>query len=172
MRKGWYWPWIIVALLVATAAGQGVMLYAATHDPSMAIEPDYYRKAVDWDTHMAQDAANRALGWTAQGTVGGVEAGAAEVVVRLNDAAGASIGGARVRVTAIHNLDGARHVEGTLAERADGLYAARLRFDRPGMWEIRVDAVRGAEHFTASLRTEAALAPARPAGVLANPGAQ
>ena len=172
MKKGWYWPWIIVALLVATAVGQGVMLYAATHDPSMAIEPDYYRKAVDWDTQMAQDSANRALGWTAQASVGGVDANGAEVVVRLGDAGGAAIGGARVRVTAIHNLDGARHVEGTLAERAERSYGARLPLHRPGMWEVRVDAVRGADHFTASLRAEAALAPARPTGVVASPPAR
>lgn len=169
MKKGWYWPWIIIALLVATAAGQGVMLYAATHDPSMAIEPDYYRKAVDWDTQMAQDAANRSLGWTARASIGGVDASGSEVVVALADAEGLPVAGARVRVAAIHNLDGARHVEGTLTEGAGRTYTARLPLHRAGLWELRVDAVRGADRFTASLRAEAALAPARPARVLTSP---
>ena len=51
---GWWWPWFVVALLVATAGGQGIMLYAATHDPTFAIEPDYYQKAVAFDTTIQQ----------------------------------------------------------------------------------------------------------------------
>ena len=164
MKKGWYWPWLIVALLAATAAGQGVMLYAATHDPTMAIEPDYYRKAVNWDSQMAQDASNLALGWTAQARVGAVGTDGADVVVRLADAAGAPVAGALVRVTAIHNLDGARHVEGTLVQGAAGSYAARLPLHRAGLWELRVDAVRGSERFTASLRVEAPAATASSTG--------
>ena len=101
-----------------------------------------------------------------------MEADGAEVVVRLSDAGGAPVGGARVRVTAIHNLDGTRHVEGALVARADGSYGARLPLHRPGLWEVRVEAVRGTDRFTASLRTEAALAPARPARVLASPQAR
>ena len=50
MKKGWYWPWFIGVLLVATAGGQGVMLYAATHDSTFALEPDYYKRAVAFDT--------------------------------------------------------------------------------------------------------------------------
>ena len=62
---GWWWPWFVVALLVATAGGQGIMLYAATHDPTFAIEPDYYQKAVAFDTTIQQERGNLALGWTA-----------------------------------------------------------------------------------------------------------
>jgi hypothetical protein len=161
MNKGWYWPWIVIALLVATAAGQGVILYAATHDRAMAIEPDYYRKAVAWDAQMALDSAGRRLGWTAAAAIGAVDESGADVTVRLADSAGAPLPRARLRVTAIHNLDGARHVEGTLVERADGSYAARLPLHRAGLWEVRVDALRGRDHFTTSLRTDATIAAPR-----------
>ncbi|MFI5312175.1 MAG: FixH family protein [Gemmatimonadales bacterium] len=155
MKKGWYWPWLIVALLVATAAGQGVMLYASTHDPSMVIEPDYYQKAVAWDSQMAQDSVNRALGWRAGVAVGAIDSDGAEVSVALTDSSGTAVDGARVNVTAVHNLDGARHVVGVLTERADQSYAARLPLDRAGQWEFRLDAVRDGEHFTSSVRAEA-----------------
>ena len=155
MKKGWYWPWIVAALLVATAAGQGILFYAATHDASMAIEPDYYRKAVAWDAQRARDSVSAALGWTATGELRAPDSTGAEVAVRLADADGAPLGGARVRVTAIHNLEGARRVEGALPERATGTYAAKLPLRRAGLWELRIDAHRGRDHFTATVRTDA-----------------
>jgi hypothetical protein len=64
-RSGRFWPWFVTALLVATAAGQGIMFYAATHDPTFAVEPDYYAKGVGFDTTMALERETAALGWHA-----------------------------------------------------------------------------------------------------------
>ncbi len=155
MKKGWYWPWLVAALLLFTAGFQGWLLYAATHDPSMSIEPDYYRKAVAWDSRMAQDSVNRSLGWRAVASLGAVGPDGAGLTLVLTDDAGAPVSGARVRVTGIHNLDGARHVRGALAEAGSGAYAARLPFDRAGLWELQVEALRGHDRFTVSLRTDA-----------------
>src|SRR5664279_5249071 len=101
--KGWYWPWLIAALLVATVAGQGVMLYAAASDPTFAVEPDYYKKAVDFDDVIAQEAANQRLGWGASAVIGARAAAGAEFTLRLADAKGAAMPGARVTVVAINN---------------------------------------------------------------------
>ncbi len=160
MKKGWYWPWIIIALLVATAAGQGVMLYAATHDSTFSLEPDYYKKAVAFDTVMAQERENATLGWTASATIGANLQGTREVTLTLTDAAGARITDAHVRVTAIHNLEGDRHVTQGLTVRDDGRFTARLPIPRAGMWELRIDAMRGRERYTNSLRVDASNAPA------------
>ncbi len=151
--RGWHWPWIIGALLVGTAAVQGVLIWAATHDPTFAVVPDYYRSAVAWDSTMARERANLALGWSARATIVRERTGA-DVIVRLSDSAQRPVRGARVRVTAIHNLAGGSPVEGAMAERADGAYDARLPLERPGLWELRVEAVRGADRFTASLRAD------------------
>jgi nitrogen fixation protein FixH len=160
MKKGWYWPWLIVALLFFTAGFQGWLIFAATHDPSMAIEPDYYRKAVAWDERMAQDSVSESLHWQPALSLGAIGRDGARVTVRLGDSAGAPVRGARVRVVAIHNLDGTRHIEGALESQGDGSYAAQLPLDRTGLWEVRVEALRGREHFTASLRADATSAPA------------
>jgi len=154
-RAGWYWPWIVTALLVGSAAVQGVIIWAATHDPSFAIEPDYYRKAVAWDARLAEERASAALGWTATASLTRASAGApAAIVLSLRGAGREPVRGAHVRVTAIHNRDGAHPVIGALAERADGAYGAELPLERAGLWEVRVDATRGAERFSASLRTD------------------
>jgi nitrogen fixation protein FixH len=132
-----------------------VIIWAATHDPSFAIEPDYYRKAVAWDARLAQERANAALGWTATATLARASARArAAIVLSLRDAGGQAVRGARVRVTAIHNRDGAHPVVASLAERADGAYDAQLPLAHVGLWEVRVDAMRGAQRFSASLRAD------------------
>jgi nitrogen fixation protein FixH len=155
MKKGWYWPWFIVALLVATAAGQGVMLYAATHDSTFSLEPDYYKKAVAYDTVIKQERENLALGWTATATVGPLVDGARDVVLTLTDGAAHPIPDAHVRVTAIHNLEGDHHIAQALSAQPDGRFAARMPLLRSGLWELRVDVMRGHDRFMPSLRVEA-----------------
>lgn len=153
--KGWYWPWLIAALLIATVAGQGVMLWAASHDDTMAIEPDYYRKAVAWDSTAALDSASRALRW--QATVGIALAGKgdSELSVVLTDSTGMPVDSARVHAVMIHNLDGARHIEATLVSAGAGRYVATLPLDHTGMWEVRLVAERGRDRFAISARAEA-----------------
>jgi len=167
MKKGWYWPWFIGVLLVATAAGQGVMLYAATHDSTFSIEPDYYKKAVAFDTVIKQDRENVALGWTAKATIGALVDGTREVVLTLADSAAHPLADAHVRVTAIHNLEGDRHVTQALSVDADGRFAAKLPLVRAGLWELRVDVRRGHERFTPSLRVEAPGATSGPPSTVA-----
>ena len=45
MKPGAGWPIGIAIVLAATVVGNLVMMRVAGDDPSMAIEPDYYRKA-------------------------------------------------------------------------------------------------------------------------------
>jgi len=111
------------------------------------------------DQRMAQDSVNESLGWTTMLALGTVARDGAQVTLRLADAVGTPVRGARVRVTAIHNLDGARHIEGTLAGQDDGSYVARIPLDRTGLWELQIDALRGHDHFTASLRADATAGP-------------
>ena len=105
-QSGWWWPWFVVALLVATAAGQGIMYYEATHDPTFAIEPDYYNKAVAYDSAMLRERETIALGWHPIGTMTAASPTDAAVRVVLTDSLGLPVVGARVRGSAIHNLDG------------------------------------------------------------------
>ena len=159
MKKGWYWPWFIGILLVATAGGQGVMLYAATHDSTFALEPDYYKRAVAFDTVIQQQRANLALEWTAHASVGPLVDGQREVALTLTDGNAHPITDARVRVTAIHNLEGDHQVSQSLRASTDGRFVASMPLMRAGLWELRVEALRGRERFTPSLRVDAAATP-------------
>ncbi len=149
MQASKLWPAALVAVLAITVAANGFILYAANDDPNgSAVERDYYRKGVEWDSTMADEARGRSLGWKLQADCPGWLAGkGAEVRVRVSDGKGSALGGAAVRVEAIHNLEAATPVTAALAEGPAGDYRGILPLDRGGRWELRLDVRRGGQHF-------------------------
>lgn len=156
--RGRAWIAAVVFILGGTVALNGWVLRLANADPSFAVEPDYYRRALRWDDELAQRERNAALGWTLEPNVGGTSAVGAELRVRLADSSGAALRGASVLVSAFpvarssHVIAAALH-EGT---RDAGGYSARVAIDRPGEWELRFEATRGADVFTAVRRVRVA----------------
>jgi nitrogen fixation protein FixH len=158
-RSARMWPIAIVAVLGSTVVAN-VALLVATRGDGAAVEPDYYGKALRWDETLAARAASDALGWRADATLEGLDRdGRALVRVRITDRGGVPVRDARVRVTAIHNLDPLHPVTGALAPAPSGRYATRLPLGRLGWWELRLEADRGDQRFVADLRAD--LAPAR-----------
>jgi nitrogen fixation protein FixH len=157
MTKGWYWPFLLVALL---ASGVGANIYfmcRALGDPSFAVEPDYYAKAVAWDAHQAQASRNADLGWTLALNVAPADRGTgrARVVAHFADRDGRPLSGLAVGLEAFHNARAADIVQAQLAETAEHDYAAEVAITRPGLWEFRLRALRGTETFTAVLEQDA-----------------
>ncbi|MEZ4456629.1 MAG: FixH family protein [Gemmatimonadales bacterium] len=52
----------MIGVLAITVGANGYMLYEANRGMA-AVEPDYYQKAVDFDSTMAQARRNASLGW-------------------------------------------------------------------------------------------------------------
>jgi nitrogen fixation protein FixH len=163
--RGLAWP-IGLAVILAISVGANMFVFhLANDDPSFAVEPDYYRKAVQWDDELAQRRRNAELGWRAAATLAAAREGAAggdaatELRVRLTDSAGAPLDGAAVSVEALA-IDRASQVATfTLAAASDpagGVYSAMLPAARAGRWELRLVATRGGERFTAVERLERA----------------
>lgn len=151
---GRLWPWIPAILLTTLIGAQMTVLASVLDDPTFATERDYYRKAVDWDARRATERRSQALGWTARA---GVEARSPNVnplTVRLVDAHGAAVSGARVHASTFHNARAAHARELALSEVSPGLYGADLGPARPGLWELRLAAERGPDSFEATLRFE------------------
>jgi nitrogen fixation protein FixH len=151
------WPAAVIAVLAITVIANAWLFYAAHDQDAAVVEPDYYRKAVAYDTTLAERHASDALGWHVEVALGTPSpAGRATMGVRLTDSAGAPVTGARVRVKATHNRDAAHEVTGELAavDSLPGTYAAELWMQRFGLWQLDVEAERGAEHFVTTLRCE------------------
>jgi nitrogen fixation protein FixH len=167
MKPGRWWPIAVVAVLAITVLANVVVLWVASDPDAEAVEPDYYRKAVAWDSTRVERARNLALGWRLDATVGPLGGGGAEVRARLADAAGAPLAGATVELEAIHNRIAAHPVHAVLfpaggAGGEAGVYAAAVPLARPGLWELRFTVRRGSDRFTVDRRLDVALAP--PAG--------
>ena len=153
--RAWLWP-AGLALALAVSAGSNILfMVVANRDPSFAVEPDYYRKSLEWDRTMAQEQANRALGWTlAVESLPAPARGHLRLVARLADGAGRSLDGAVVTLDAMHGARAAEVVRGELAGEGGGRYAADLPLRRRGLWELRVQVQRGNDVFTRRLSVD------------------
>lgn len=150
--KGWYWPLVVIGLLVGGAGANVGFMLVATGDASFAVEPDYYRKALDWDRTMAQEARNAELGWSISTRLEHAgRPGQARLIARVTDRAGAPLGGARVSVEAFASARASQIVFATLEPQGDGVYAVGLPSGHPGLWELRLRVARGAEMFTRTI---------------------
>lgn len=164
------WPGIVVCLLGANVVGTLYAAYIAGSDPHAVIEPDYYQKAVGWDSTMAQGRRSDALGWQVTPSLGALGTARTSMLgLSVLDSAGRPVTGASVHVDAIAVMQADSVLRSTLDDLGSGAYSAGLALRRTGLWEVHVSVVRGTERFTRTLRLDvSASEPARE--VVARPG--
>jgi len=151
-RRAWLWPVGLAALLAASAGANLAFVVVATRDPSFAVVPDYYTKALDWDRTLAQEAHNRGLGWSLSVTTDrSTRPGQIRLVVGLADATGVALDDAIVSVEALHGARAAELVSVTLTPAGRGRYVADLPLRRAGLWELRFRVSRAGDLFTSRL---------------------
>ena len=158
MKRGAWWPIGVAAILAATVGANIWLAVVAESDPSFSVEPNYYEKAITWDSAMAQARENQRLGWRLEPRLGEISAARdTRLDVRLVDSTGAPIRDATVRVAAFFNAR-ASHVLNATLQRDSMDYTARLPMTHAGAWEFRFDVHRGHEHFTNTSRIDAVAA--------------
>ena len=161
------WAWAPAALLFTLIGTQVGVLAVVLDDPTFSTEPDYYRKAVDWDAHMARVRQSQALGWSTRARLEHAAPGASRapsLIVAISDRDGEPVSGARLQALAIFNSSAARPLLLTPTEAAPGEYRAELGVFHAGTWELRLQAQRAGEHYEARLRLELARETRGPAG--------
>lgn len=147
------WPVAIVTVLLMQVAFGLWMARTANNDPNFAIEPDYYNRAVNWDSTMAQSRRDRALGWQAVASLTRDTGRTAALRVVLIDAAGMPLVADSVQAEALAVAHAATVHRLVLTSDAGG-YAAQVPMAANGLWDVSVRAMRGSDVFTAKLRTE------------------
>lgn len=156
MKPGMAWPMGVAVILGATIAANLWVMRVANADPAFAIEPDYYKKAVNYDSTMAQARANLSLGWAVITQFAPVrDRGQTPISVALHDSAAAPITGAHVTIMARFNARANDTLTAVLTEARPGEYSAALPITHAGEWEVRVDATRAGARFSASTRVTA-----------------
>jgi len=157
VKRGAWWPIGIATVLAATVGANIWIAVVANDDPSFAIEQDYYKKAVAWDTTLARREASRRLGWHIEPVLGAMTRDGVQLHVTLVDSTGAPIEGATVKVSAFYNARAGTLVNATLRSGASE-YTAQLPVHHAGQWELRFDVTRGTDRFVSTSRVEAAAA--------------
>jgi nitrogen fixation protein FixH len=149
------WPVGVSVVLGVTVAVNAVLYYVAGADPSFAIEPNYYAKAVKWDSTVAQTKRSAALGWRLSPALTPiVPRVGARLSVTLTDSTGAPITDAIVKVSALYNARAGTVLESVLRPDTNG-YDTILGISNAGLWEFRFDVTRRRQHFTSTVRLDA-----------------
>lgn len=157
MKRGMQWPIGVAMILAVTVIGDVWIAVIASRDEAFAVEPDYYRKAVNFDEEMALRDASLKLGWIVDPTLAlGTPDSVGSISAIVRDSSGVLVTGARVELVAMHNARASRQLEVTLAEDSGGRYRAPLDAQRPGEWELRFLVSRGADRFAVRTRVDGA----------------
>lgn len=142
------WPAALIAVLATTVIANVVIYRMANNDPSFAVEPDYYQRAVDWDSAVARGERSLALGWVADVRLAPPEAGHATLTVTLATRDAQPIDSVDVRAALSHNAEGARVFAVQLLPAGPGRYAARVPSTAQGLWRVDLVVTRGADVFS------------------------
>jgi nitrogen fixation protein FixH len=147
------WALAPVVMIASMLGGLGYMAHLATDDPSFAVEKDYYKKAIDWDSTQAQAATNARLGWSIDLSVEPRDQ-QLSLVVHAKDSHGAPLRNANVRVEAFANARASHVVKADLQPQTDGALAASIPLVRPGLWEFRFVVESAGQRFTEVVRRD------------------
>ncbi len=151
LRNGGWFPLFLVSLLLVSVGANIYLMIRATNDPSFAIEPDYYAKAVAWDDLQAERAASEALGWSLS-----VEPVATGIRARLTDALSRPIDGAQLALEAFPNAKASERTAAILLPRGGGTYELPRVLGRGTgtLWELRFVATLDSKKFLHVTRLE------------------
>lgn len=139
LPSGWQWPALVVALLLLPIGFGGWLWYAAIGDPALAVERDYYRKALDWDR---QQGNQRRLGW--QVNADRLPSAGGPWSVELTEADGRPLVGAQVNGSMVHLGGRDQRQAVQFREVAAGVYATTVTPRLPGRHAVRLRMARHA----------------------------
>ncbi len=149
-------PAVVLGFLGAHMLFVFTAITLAVGDPSFAVVPDYYQKAVDWDEQKAERAASEALGWTVEVIPSRDVSirGERDVEVVVHDAEGGPVMGAAVSVTVYHHARASHVVEADLSPADEpGHYAATLDMRSEGVWDITLTVTHDDDRYVQTDKT-------------------
>lgn len=161
MKAEAVWPLAIASVLGVTVVAN-LWLWRAANEPGAgALEPDYYARALAWDSTQVERSRSVALGWTAEAAFVQPARVGTELRVRMTRRDGSPLTGARVAVVGVHNLESEQPSLWALLERSPGEYVAAVSPAHGGRWELRVSVTSGSDRFMSVEHAEAPLGQAR-----------
>jgi nitrogen fixation protein FixH len=150
---------MVVALLGMQVVLGFAAVTLATGDASFAVVPGYHEQALHWDENRALLRNSAALGWidriSADATADVL--GRRTLSIALQDESGRPLTHASVAATVFHHARANEVQNVSFVESAvPGRYSVELPMRQNGLWEVRLNATRGAKRFAMTRRIEVA----------------
>ncbi len=137
------WTLAIVGILGAAVTSAVTLAVVSQMGGKSKVIPDYYERATNFDSNIAEANAARALGWHATVKLAGGQLSAC-----ITDAAGLPLDVA-VRAIGQHRSTPDQNIERVLQPQGAGCYQVAFA-DKVGWYDVVVRANRGADKFLAS----------------------
>ena len=139
-RAAWFWGTFVVCFLGMQLTIGAVAIVLATGDPSVAVVPDYYQKALDWDQEMEARRVSELLRWRADVQIGDAlnASGQRLISVRITDASGRGLDEMEGALRLYHHARAAELQEVVLESLGSGVYQGRCVMLRDGLWEVEM----------------------------------
>lgn len=154
-RRDRIWPGIIIVTLGGNLALGVTLMRVANADPHFAVEPDYYRRAVGWDSTQAQAQASAERGWRVHPSLGAVTGEPLPLTLVVTDADGVPLDGVEVTVEGRAVAHATEVFNASLLPTDNiGAYRAMMPIGRTGIWELRLRLRRGDALVVQQLRLE------------------
>ncbi|MEM9589508.1 MAG: FixH family protein [Planctomycetota bacterium] len=148
-KAAYIWPGVVVALLGGHVVVCLVAVALATGDPSAAVEPDYYQRAVNWDSIQRAKRESAALGWTTTVEVSDTRdpLGKRMVTLKIVDREGQPVAGFNCELMLYHRARANNRETLMLTENEPGCYSSSATIRREGFWEYRLAATSGMQNY-------------------------
>lgn len=140
-------PLLVGAICASSVISVGTLITRAGGTAGLGLEPDYYRRALEWDQRKREQAQSAALGWTCELEL---KAGAGRLTARLTGADAGAIEGAQISGEAFPHRAASRRagLRFEPATGAEGTYSAEIMGGvEPGRWRVSIVAERGQQRF-------------------------
>ena len=145
----YFWPGMVVALLGLSAVAIAITVTFALSDPSFAVVPDYYNKALQWDQTAALQQRSDALQWRAAFEFGVQDhmTDQRQIIVSLTGPNNEPITGADLTATVFHPSRSKETQAVSFDEPNPGRYVGLFHPTRIGIWELELRATRDHDVF-------------------------
>lgn len=131
--------------MALVVVANGVMAWLAVSTFTGTTVERAYERGRHYNQVLAEAERQRALGWRLELAWTPAAEARGELVVIARDAAGAPLDRLSLRGVALRPLERPEPIPVALGEVGRGRYVGTLALPKPGQWEIRIEARRGAQ---------------------------
>jgi len=147
-ERGWWYPYLFIAMLGVVMMVNGAMAYFATSTFNGVITENAYEKGLAYNKTLAAAQQQTEMGWVVEAKDKPASAGhKTTVTISVVDKNGAGIDGLDVQALADRpNVTGADQ-RVAFVPKGKGLYSADVEFPEAGQWDFDILAAREGASF-------------------------